>query len=67
MDKLKQDMEAPEVAEILSANTKLARDIGVAGTPGFIVDETLIPGAVGVEALTAMIADIRANGGCKIC
>jgi protein-disulfide isomerase len=67
MEKLKKDMEGPEVAEILSANSKLARAIGVEGTPGFIVDETLIPGAVGVDALTAMIADIRANGGCKLC
>jgi protein-disulfide isomerase len=67
MDRLKKDMEAPEVVDILSANAKLARAIGVEGTPGFIVDEKLIPGAVGVEALTAMIADIRANGGCKLC
>lgn len=67
MDRLKKDMEAPEVGEILSANTQLARAIGVEGTPGFILDETLIPGAVGVEALTTMIADIRAKGGCKLC
>jgi protein-disulfide isomerase len=67
MDRLKKDMEAPEVAEILSANTQLARTIGVEGTPGFIVDETLIPGAASVETFTAMIAQIRANGGCKLC
>lgn len=67
MDRLKEDMASAEVNEILKVNMQVAKAIGVNGTPGFVADEQLIPGAVGIEALTAMIADIRAKGGCKIC
>ena len=67
VDKLKKDMEAPEVAQEIDANIKLANTLGVNGTPAFVVADRPIPGAVGVEVLRTQIADVRAKGGCKIC
>ena len=67
MERLKKDMAAPEVGETLAANMQLARKLGVDGTPGFVAGEELIPGAVGFDALSALIQDIRDKGGCQIC
>jgi len=58
---LKQDMERPELARIISDNRQLARDLGVSGTPAIIVDSTLISGAISYEDLTALIARARAQ------
>ena len=65
--RLKQDMQAPEVAEIINGNMKLAETLAIQGTPAFIIDETVIPGAVGYEALAATVKQVRDNGGCKLC
>jgi protein-disulfide isomerase len=65
--KLKADMETEEVGNILEANMSLAQKLGIQGTPAFIVDETLIPGAIGYEALAASVKQVRDQGGCKVC
>jgi len=67
VDKLKTDMEAEEIGDVLEANMSLAQKLGIQGTPAFIVDETLIPGAIGYEALAASVKEVRDQGGCKIC
>lgn len=67
MAQLKKDMEDPEVGQILSANRELAQALNIQGTPGFVAAETLIPGAIGFDGLSALVKDIRAQGGCKIC
>jgi protein-disulfide isomerase len=66
MAKLKADMKAPKVDEVIANNMKLAETLNIQGTPAFIVDETVIPGAVGYEALTAAVDQVRETG-CKIC
>ncbi len=65
--KLKADMEADEVNQVIARNMQLADVLKIQGTPAFIIDETIIPGAVGYEALTAVVKQVRDNGGCKIC
>lgn len=67
MAKLKADMQAPEVNEILTANMELAKALGIQGTPAFIASEKLIPGAVGADGLKSLVAEIRSQGGCTIC
>lgn len=66
-EKLKKDMQAPEVTQEIEANLKLARSIGINGTPAFIIADRPVPGAVGIDILRTQIADVRAKGGCKIC
>jgi len=65
--KLKADMEAEEVNQVITRNMQLADSLKIQGTPAFIIDETVIPGAVGYEALAAVVKQIRDNGGCKLC
>lgn len=65
--KLKADMEADEVSQVINRNMQLADSLKIQGTPAFIIDETIIPGAVGYDALAAVVKQIRDNGGCKLC
>jgi protein-disulfide isomerase len=65
--KLKADMEADEVSQIITRNMQLADSLKIQGTPAFIIDETVIPGAVGFDALAAAVKQVRDNGGCKLC
>jgi protein-disulfide isomerase len=67
VQKLKADMESEEIGDIIEANMSLAQKLGIQGTPAFIVDETLIPGAIGYEALAASVKQVRDQGGCKLC
>ena len=65
--KLKADMEGDEVSQVITRNMQLADSLKIQGTPAFIIDETVIPGAVGYEALAAAVKQVRDNGGCKLC
>ena len=65
--KLKVDMEADEVNQVIARNMQLADSLKIQGTPAFIIDETVIPGAVGYEALAAAVKQVRDTGGCKLC
>jgi protein-disulfide isomerase len=48
-----------EIFAIIQANRELGSSIGINGTPGFVIGNDLIPGAVGLEALKAKIAEVR--------
>ena len=66
LEKLQADMQSPEIDTIIAQNMRLAEALNIQGTPAFVIDETLIPGAVGYEALKAAVAQVRESG-CKIC
>lgn len=57
--KLKDDMKAPEVEALIEKTHKLAQDLGINGTPGFIIGDQIIPGAVGADELKKKIAEAR--------
>jgi protein-disulfide isomerase len=59
VDRLKQDMSAPEIGKALKANLALADALNIRGTPGFIVGKHVVPGAVDLDALRSMVADAR--------
>ncbi len=67
VDKLKADMTSPEIENTLRSNMAIAQLLGINGTPAFIIDDKLIPGAVGYETLAGTVNQIREAGGCKIC
>lgn len=60
-DQLRADMADPEIEAALRRNHALAGQIGVGGTPAFIVNGVLIPGATSIEQLRALIAEARAK------
>jgi protein-disulfide isomerase len=59
MDKLKQDMNSPEVAGELESNAMMAQLLGISGTPAFVVGDQLVPGAIGKDKLKALVDKSR--------
>jgi protein-disulfide isomerase len=59
VDRLKQDMSAPDIGQTLKTNLALANALNIRGTPGFIVGNHIVPGAIDLEALRNMVADAR--------
>jgi protein-disulfide isomerase len=57
--KLKTDMEDPKIKAIIDRNMALAQDLGVRGTPAFVIGKQFVPGAVEADALKQLIADAR--------
>jgi protein-disulfide isomerase len=59
VDRLMRDMTGPEIDQALSANRSLAKALELRGTPGFVIGDHIVPGAVDLEALKTMVADAR--------
>jgi protein-disulfide isomerase len=64
-DQLASDMELPEIQAEITANYALARELGIEGTPAFVIGDNLVPGAVTEERLAALIDEARTN--CVAC
>lgn len=56
---LTRDMNDPKIARELKANNELARSLHIDGTPGFVIGNTIVPGAVSLDELKKLIADAR--------
>lgn len=61
LDRLKADMQDPEIAAAIAANRRLAEELGINGTPAFIVGDQMIPGAVDPKRLADLVAQLRAE------
>ena len=48
-----------QIDSIIQENIKLGSEIGINGTPAFVIGEELIPGAIGTDALKEKVADQR--------
>jgi protein-disulfide isomerase len=57
--RLRTDMDLPEIRQRLDANLALAREIGIEGTPAFVVGDRLAPGALDLAALEQLVAAAR--------
>jgi protein-disulfide isomerase len=64
-EQLADDMASPEIEAEIAATYALASELGIEGTPAFVIDDELIPGAVSQERLAALIDEARAN--CATC
>ena len=56
-------MKSPEVTAEIQANARLAGQMGITGTPAFIIGERIAPGAIDYSTLKKMIAEARAKSG----
>ncbi|TNE27543.1 MAG: DsbA family protein, partial [Alphaproteobacteria bacterium] len=59
--RMRQDAQSADVSKAIQMNRALANDLGITGTPGFIVEDQLISGAVPYEAMVEAIAQKRKN------
>lgn len=64
--KLKADILSPDHDKTLKETIALAEQLGIEGTPGFLIDSTVNPGYVPAEVLQQIIGDVRKSG-CKMC
>jgi protein-disulfide isomerase len=62
---LKKDMADPEIDRIIARNKALARKLGVTGTPGFVIGDAVVPGAISLEQMKSLVAEARSA--CKDC
>ncbi|WP_298882121.1 DsbA family protein [uncultured Bradyrhizobium sp.] len=56
---LDKDAASAEVNDALQENMRLASALGINGTPGYVVGDSVIPGAVGAAALKARITALK--------
>jgi len=59
VDRLKRDMDAPEIDRTLKDNLTLAAALDIRGTPGFVIGNEIVPGAVSLDTLKKLIGKAR--------
>src|SRR5882672_3383283 len=59
MAKLEKDSASPEVRATLEENFKLAEEMGMNGTPSYVIGKQVVIGAVGVDSLKEKIGIAR--------
>lgn len=57
--RLRADMDDPAIRQRLDANIALARQLGVEGTPAFIIGDRLVAGATDLAGLERLVAEAR--------
>lgn len=59
MAKLEKDLASPEVKATLEENFKIAEDMGLNGTPSYVIGKDVVIGAVGLEGLSKKVSEAR--------
>jgi protein-disulfide isomerase len=59
MARLEKDLSNPQINEILKENFKIAEDMGLTGTPSYVIGKDVVVGAVGLADLTKKVAQAR--------
>jgi protein-disulfide isomerase len=57
--RIEKDLASPEVRATLEENFKLAEDMGMNGTPSYVIGKQVVVGAVGLEGLKEKIGIAR--------
>jgi protein-disulfide isomerase len=59
VERAKRTMNTPDIDQALAANMELAQNLGINGTPAFVVGKQLAPGAIDYDALKRLVAEAR--------
>ena len=62
VDRLKADMQLPEIDQHIATSMEISRGLGFNGTPSFVIGDTTVPGFVEQEDLAKLVEQAR-NGG----
>jgi protein-disulfide isomerase len=57
--RLRADMAKPEVMAQVERNRALARDLGIRGTPAFVIGDEIVPGAIDIDTMRQLVARAR--------
>ena len=63
IEQLKSDMESPKTMVIIQRTREAAAALEINGTPGLVVGDTVVPGAIGLDELVKLIAEERNKQG----
>lgn len=58
-DKLAKDKDAPEIEAEIQKHLEVARNLGIQGTPGFLIDEKVFRGYIPYDAMKSSIKEVR--------
>src|SRR3978361_2270067 len=59
MARMEKDIASPEVRATLAENFKLAEDMGMNGTPSYVIGKQVVIGAIGIEGLKEKVGIAR--------
>lgn len=59
VEKLKKDMTSEKIKKIIESNRALAEELGIRGTPSFVIGGKLYPGAMQIDLLRDAVAKVR--------
>ena len=62
IERLREDMESPEIEAILQRNAELAARLRITGTPAFVIGDVIVPGAIELTDLKALVEEARSGG-----
>jgi protein-disulfide isomerase len=60
IERLQADIDSPQVKAMIDKNLALAEALGIRGTPGMVVGEEVIMGAIGAKKLGQLLERARA-------
>lgn len=58
-EQLQRDANDREIQAVVTRNIEMARNLGIRGTPAFIIDENLYPGYIGYDGMVQLVNDAR--------
>ena len=56
---IKAGLNDPAVEQALQRNSRLAERLGIRGTPGFVIGDRVVPGAIDLRTMRQMIKELR--------
>lgn len=59
VEKLEVDMQSDKVRAAVENNYRIAKQLGIDGTPAFIINEEFVPGAISGEEMQRIVAEVR--------
>jgi protein-disulfide isomerase len=63
LEKLRADMESPEIAAKLERANALGQALNVRGTPAFVIGDEIVPGAISIEDMRGKVREAREKTG----
>lgn len=66
MERLRRDMEDPEIMAIIQNAVALAQEIGINGTPSYVVGDQILGGMQSFAALRSAVEEVR-EAACETC
>lgn len=65
VEKLKKDAADPVLDDVLKKNADIAKDLGINGTPGFVVGDEILRGFMEYDGFKTVVQNARAKTGKK--